>query len=131
MIVDTSVFFAILAGEPEEPIFKELLLGSTGNAVSAGSWIELSAVLAGRFPTMPIEQPEQLRQAMRVEIAPVTAEQAAIGFAAYRAFGRGSGSSARLNLGDCFAYALAKATGEPLLFKGDDFGHTDVVRAGF
>jgi ribonuclease VapC len=59
----------------------------------------------------------------------VTAEQAHLARRAYRTYGRGSGSPARLNLGDCFAYSLATVTGEPLLFKGDDFGHTDVESA--
>ena len=64
-----------------------------------------------------------------IMIEPVTAEQAHLARRAYRSYGRGSGSPARLNLGDCFAYALAKATGEPLLFKGDDFPHTDIEPA--
>ena len=60
---------------------------------------------------------------------PVTAVQAEIGRRGYREYGRGTGHPARLNLGDCFSYALAKETGEPLLFKGDDFTHTDIARA--
>ena len=60
----------------------------------------------------------------------VTAEQVQVARAAYRDFGRGSGHAAKLNFGDCFAYALAKCRDEPLLFKGDDFMHTDVVRVG-
>jgi len=63
------------------------------------------------------------------EIEPVTEAQARIAREAYRDFGRGSGHPARLNFGDCFAYALARTTGEPLLFKGDDFTHTDVIPA--
>lgn len=62
-------------------------------------------------------------------IEPVSEEQARIGRDAYRDFGKGSGHPAQLNFGDCFAYALAKVTGEPLLFKGSDFGHTDVTLA--
>ncbi|HVN63204.1 MAG TPA: type II toxin-antitoxin system VapC family toxin [Candidatus Binataceae bacterium] len=62
-----------------------------------------------------------------IAIEPVTAAQARIARAAYRDFGKGSGHPARLNFGDCFAYALAKAVGEPLLFKGGDFAHTDVA----
>ena len=63
---------------------------------------------------------------MSLIVEPVTREQADIGRAAYPDFGKGSGHPAQLNFGDCFAYALAKATGEPLLFKGTDFGHTDI-----
>jgi ribonuclease VapC len=65
----------------------------------------------------------------RILVAPVTEQQARIARAAYRDFGKGSGHPARLNFGDCFAYALAKDTGEPLLFKGRDFAHTDIVPA--
>jgi ribonuclease VapC len=64
-----------------------------------------------------------------IVIEPVTEEQAHIARQAYRDYGRGSGHPARLNFGDCFAYALARATGEPLLFKGDDFRHTDIASA--
>jgi len=63
------------------------------------------------------------------QIEPVTSEQAAIGREAYRDFGRGSGHPAALNFGDCFSYALARATGEPLLYKGQDFGHTGLASA--
>lgn len=62
-------------------------------------------------------------------IEPVTEAQVRIARDAYRDFGRGSGNPARLNFGDCFAYALAKVTGEPLLYKGDDFPHTDIEPA--
>jgi ribonuclease VapC len=71
---------------------------------------------------------QSLADAARLVIAPVNAEQAEIGYRAYREYGRGH-HRARLNFGDCFAYALAKATGEPLLFKGDDFIHTDITAA--
>ena len=64
-----------------------------------------------------------------IVVESVTAEQAVLARAAYRDFGKGSGHPAQLNLGDCFAYALAKALREPLLFKGDDFHHTDVTTA--
>jgi ribonuclease VapC len=64
-----------------------------------------------------------------VEVIDVTAEQAHIARSAYRDFGKGSGHPARLNFGDCFSYALAKTTGEALLFSGDDFGHTDLTPA--
>ena len=63
---------------------------------------------------------------LQISTVPFTAEQALIARAAYRDYGKGSGHPAQLNLGDCFAYALAKDSGEPLLYKGDDFGHTDV-----
>ena len=79
----------------------------------------------GRSPAASDAFHDLSREA-RVTIEPVTVEQAHLARRAYRTYGRGSGSPARLNLGDCFAYALATAAGEPLLFKGNDFGHTDV-----
>jgi uncharacterized protein with PIN domain len=79
----------------------------------------------GQSPIASDAFDDLIREA-RVIIEPVTAEQALLARHAYRTYGHGSGSPARLNLGDCFAYALAKAAGEPLLFKGDAFGHTDV-----
>lgn len=72
---------------------------------------------------------DDLVRDLAIEIVPVTAEHASLGRAAYRDYGRGSGHPAGLNSGDCFAYALARETGEPLLFKGDHFGHTDLVPA--
>lgn len=72
---------------------------------------------------------DDLVATLGIEIVPVTAEHVTLGRAAYRDFGRGSGHRARLNFGDCFAYALARATAEPILFKGDDFTHTDVIPA--
>lgn len=70
---------------------------------------------------------DELRDRLKIMIAPVSEAQARIGHEAYLTFGRGN-SPARLNFGDCFAYALAKDTGLPLLFKGDDFTHTDIAR---
>lgn len=72
---------------------------------------------------------DALVDALHIEVEPVTVEQGVIARAAYRDFGKGSGHPARLNFGDCFAYALAIATDRPLLFKGDDFIHTDVRSA--
>jgi len=72
---------------------------------------------------------DDILKAADISIEPVTEEQARIGRAAYRDFGKGSGQPAQLNFGDCFAYALAKVSGEPLLFKGRDFSHTDVTPA--
>ena len=72
---------------------------------------------------------DELLALYAVRVEPFTAEHAALARAAYRDYGRGSGHPAKLNLGDCSSYALARATGEPLLFKGDDFSETDLVAA--
>lgn len=129
MIVDTSVLAAALFDEPEKPRFFEALALAQANLISAGNWIELTIVLArrGRRDLLPLA--ERLRANFAIGIAPVSEAQAELGRDAYLLFGKGSGHPAKLNFGDCFAYALAKATGEPLLFKGDDFAQTDIPPA--
>jgi ribonuclease VapC len=129
VIVHTSAIVAILRSEPERPFFTRLLLTVASTSISAGSWVELGVVLARRAdPTLDAALAILLRLTdLRIE--PVTVEQAEIARSAYRTYGVGSGHAARLNFGDCFAYALAKAKGEPLLFKGDDFAATDIEPA--
>ena len=129
MIVDTSAVMAMLLDEPEQAAITRALRTAAIRRISAGSWIELTVVLTRRADPILRRQLSELLQLLPLEIAPVTAEQAAIGETGYRPFGHASRHPARLNFGDCFAYALAKATGEPLLFKGDDFVHTDVTAA--
>lgn len=90
--------------------------------------MELATVVTRRHP-QKAHLIETLLRSIRLTIVDVTSEQAWLGREGYRAYGRGSGHPARLNFGDCFAYALAKTTGEPLLFKGDDFVHTDITPA--
>lgn len=128
MIVDTSAIIAILRGEPEAESFIGKIQTAGDAKISAGSWVELGAVLTG-FGEATLE-PKLLAlvRALRISIAPIGAEQAETGRQAYREYGKGQ-HRARLNFCDCFAYALAKSTGEPLLFKGDDFIHTDIRAA--
>jgi len=128
MIVDTSAVMAILLGEPDTRKFATAMIDAPNCTISAGSWIELSAVLTrGRHDLDAALNDLVVRS--QLKIAPVTVDQARIGHDAYRTYGRGSGHSARLNFGDCFAYALARASGESLLFKGEDFARTDVIAA--
>lgn len=128
MILDTSAVIAILRGEPEADRFGQILENDAVPRMSVASYVEAGAVMdAARSPIVSRQLDEFVRIA-RVVIEPVTVEQGKIAREAYRDFGRGSGHPARLNFGDCFAYALAKALGEPLLFKGSDFGRTDVER---
>lgn len=130
MIVDTSVLVAILRREPEADRLIEQLADADRRSISAGSWVELGAVTSkDGGETFPHLLGRTLIQ-LRITIEPVTAEQAQIGHEAYRRFGKGH-HHAKLNFGDCFAYALAKATGEPLLFKGHDFSHTDIIPAPY
>ncbi|MBA2918664.1 PIN domain-containing protein [Sphingomonas sp. MAH-20] len=127
MIVDTSALMAIIQQEPEQPAFIAAILSSSECSISAGSWVELGAVLGRRKPELA-EEAESLLDKLGLSIAEVTTEQARIGHRAYLEFGRGR-HEARLNFGDCFSYALAKATGRPLLFKGNDFVLTDIAPA--
>lgn len=128
MIVDTSAIIAILLGEPEKSAFFDKLVDAPALLVSAGSWVELAAVQVRGNRDFQ-RALDDLFEAAGLEIAPVSVTQARIAHDAYRSYGIGSSHRARLNFGDCFAYALAKETGEPLLFKGDDFSHTDIEPA--
>ncbi len=128
MIVDTSIVIAILRDEPEALDFSAILEANMPVAMSAGSWIEIAIVLSRLGVAGLEERSIELVEALGFRIEPVTVEQAEIARAAYREFGKGN-HPAHLNFGDCFAYALSKATGEPLLFKGDDFAQTDVLVA--
>lgn len=97
--------------------------------MSAGTYVEAAVVIdANRDPVLS-GRFDDLLVAARIGVEPVTARHAEIARQAYRNFGKGSGHLAGLNFGDCFAYALSRATGMPLLYKGNDFGHTDVVSA--
>lgn len=126
MIVDTSALVAVHEGDPEGAEYLETMRHEDGLKVSAGTLLEASIVLDARQPGRTSRRLDRLVADLKIETVPFDAEQVRAARAAYRDFGRRSGHPARLNLGDCFAYALASLTGEPLLFKGDDFGHTDV-----
>ena len=128
MIVDTSVLIAILQNEEEATEFAELLVAEPSR-ISASNWLEAAMVAEGSGDPDAARNLDLLVETAGIVIEPVSVRQARAARAAFRRYGRGSGSPARLNLGDCFAYALAVDSGEPLLFKGDDFVHTDVLRA--
>jgi ribonuclease VapC len=129
MIIDASAIVAIIKQEPEAAQFSRAIEAATPCRMSTASFVEAAIVIDSQGdPTVSRRYDEALRDA-NVELAPVDETQARIAREAYRDFGKGSGHPARLNFGDCFAYALAKASGEPLLFKGDDFSHTDVTPA--
>jgi len=129
MIIDTSAIVAILRQEPEARRFAEAIEAAPVRRVSATTYVEIGAVIDGARDPVASRLVDELLAKAGIVIEPVTAAQARIAREAYRDFGKGSGHAAGLNFGDCFAYALAKATGEPLLFKGDDFSHTDVTAA--
>ena len=126
MIIDTSALLAIIRYEPEAPICARLIEQAEVRRMSAGNLLEAAIVTDAIGDPVASRRLDELIEVAGIIIEPVTVEQARIGRDAYRDFGRGSGHPAQLNFGDCFAYALAKTTGEPLLFKGQDFNHTDL-----
>ena len=129
MIIDTSALIAILRDEPEAAACARAIEAASRRLVSAANFLEAAIVIDGsRDPVASRRFDDLLREAQLV-IEPVTESQARIAREAYRDFGRGSGHPARLNFGNCFAYALARLTGEPLLFKGTDFANTDITPA--
>lgn len=97
--------------------------------VSAANYVEAAAVIDGSRDPIASRRFDDFFQVAGIVIDPVTAEEARIAREAYRDYGKGSGHSAGLNFGDCFAYALSRAKGEPLLFKGEDFRRTDLASA--
>jgi ribonuclease VapC len=129
VIVDTSAIVAILLDETHAEPLVEILSAATDLKISAAIALELNAVLIRRLRPEDKRRVERLLDIWEIEMVPFDAAQARIASQAYRDFGRGSGHPAALNLGDCHSYALASVTGEPLLFVGDDFIHTDVVAA--
>jgi ribonuclease VapC len=129
MIIDTSAIIAILREEAEARRFAEAIEAAPARRISAASYVEIGAVIDGARDPVASRLVDELLAAAQIVIEPVTPAQARIAREAYRDFGKGSGHAAGLNIGDCFAYALARATGEPLLYKGDDFSHTDVAAA--
>jgi len=127
VIIDTSAIIAVLRGEPDASTFARAIADATIRRVSAVNFVESAVVIdASKDPIASRRFDEFVKEA-NISVEPVTVDQAQIARAAYRDFGRGSGHPAKLNFGDCFAYALAKSFGEPLLFKGSDFAHTDIV----
>ncbi len=129
MIVDTSVIIAILRGESDATEMAEALDQADVCRMSVINYVEAAVVTdSNKDPVLSRRLDDLIRDA-RIELEAVNIEQARVAREAYRDFGKGR-HRAGLNLGDCFAYALARVTGEPLLYKGSDFNHTDIEAAG-
>ena len=126
MIVETSALVAILLEEPDHEQFRDAILRARSPRLSAAGYLEASIVVDRVGDPVKSRRLDEIVDALGIDVVPVTVGQARRARYAYRDFGRGSGHPARLNFGDLFAYALAAETGEPLLYKGDHFGHTDV-----
>jgi ribonuclease VapC len=118
MVIDSSALIALLLGEPESTEFVTSIAASTTRLTSASSYLETAIVMINRSGP---DAPEKVDRLL--------ADLSILAITAYRRYGRGSGHPAGLNFGDCFTYALAKLTGESVLFKGSDFSRTDLVSA--
>ena len=128
MILDSSAVVAILRAEREAPQFARAIQAAEPRRISAVSYVEAAVVIDSSKDAIASRRFDDFFRASRIAVETVTAKQAEIARQAYRDFGKGR-HKAGLNFGDCFAYALAKELDEPLLFKGDDFRHTDVEAA--
>lgn len=128
MIIDTSAVLAILFDEDDAARFADAIAGADRRAMSAASFLEAGVVIDNQLGPAAGRQLDALLARAQIEIAPVTREQAEIARQAYLDFGKGH-HPARLNFGDCLAYALAKTADRPLLYKGNDFSQTDIASA--
>lgn len=128
MVLDTSAIAAILLDEPERASFTRCISWAPAKLLSVVNRVELSCVIEGRKGDAGRRDLEQLLNEAGIDIVAVDRSHADLACDAFRRFGKGRHPAA-LNIGDCFAYALAKATGEPLLYKGNDFGRTDITSA--
>ncbi len=128
MIIDSSAIASILFMESDSGHFSAKIADSWPRRMSVASLLESTMVVEGRAGPSSSYDIDDLLEEYEIELVPVSVEQAQAARVAWRRFGKGN-HPARLNFGDCFSYALAKTTGEPLLFKGDDFAQTDIQAA--
>lgn len=130
MIIDSSALFAILLQEPEAERLVRAIANDPVRLLSAGTWLELSIGVYLRAGDEGLHSLDLLSAKFQVEVVSMTPNQAEIARRAFKQYGKGV-HPARLNFGDCIVYALAKDTGEPLLFKGDDFIKTDIIPVAY
>lgn len=130
MVIDTSALVAILRNEPERPMFIEAIEATDSRRMSAATFVEISVVVESRHGAEGLRDLDLFLTTAGIDLVSVDSEQAHMARRAFTRFGKGR-HRAELNYGDCFSYALAIVVGEPLLFKGDDFGHTDVEPVDF
>jgi ribonuclease VapC len=125
--VDTSAIIAILRNEEDAAVLAQAIAAADVRRISAATYVEAAAVIDAAGDPIASRRFDDLIREAGFIIEGVTEAQARIAREAYRDFGRSARHPAKLNFGDCFAYALAKSRNEPLLFKGEDFKHTDVM----
>ena len=129
MIIDSSAMLAILLAEEDAPTYARAIEAAETCRMSAANWLETAIRVDLSGQPIASDAFDDLVRDAGVIVEAVTSAQAQLARRAYRAYGKGTGHPAGLNFGDCFAYALAKETREPLLFKGDDFSRTDIEAA--
>lgn len=129
MVVDTSAIVAIILQEADSALFDERIRRAASRKISAATCVELMIVLSGKLKVDARPVVDRVIADYGLQIVDFDGPQLTSAFEAVARFGKGR-HPAKLNLGDCFAYALAKTSGEPLLFKGVDFSRTDIARAG-
>jgi len=125
VVIDSSALVAMLANESEACVMAEAIAADPKRLVASVSVLETGIVIESRYGPAGGRELDLLLHRCRMDIVPLTAEQVELAREAYRRFGKGN-HSAGLNLGDCATYALSRSTGEPLLFKGNDFSQTDL-----
>ena len=129
MIADTSAIIAILTEEDDAAVYAQAIAGADVRRLSAASYLECGIVLDSQRDPIISRGLDELLQEAEFVVEPVTERQARLARQAYADFGKSSGHPAGLNFGDCLTYALALDLREPLLWKGDDFGHTGIQSA--
>ncbi len=128
MVIDTSALVAMLTDEPDAELLEARVAGDPVRTMSTASYLEAAIVIESRFGESGGRELDLWLHRASVDLVAVNADQAEVARAAYRQYGK-SRHRAGLNYGDCFSYALAKVSGQPLLFKGDNFVHTDIAAA--
>lgn len=128
MVIDTSALLAILQDEPERRAFNEAIEQADGRRLSTANFVETSIVVEVRYGLEGVRELDMFIERAAIDLVPVDHAQARLARMAFSRYGRGR-HRAGLNFGDCFAYALAADLNAPLLFKGDDFSHTDITPA--
>jgi ribonuclease VapC len=129
VVVDSSVVVAIFKREPDGPSLTERVLSFERRIISAANFLEAAIICEAWGKPSPPHEFDLVIGRLHLEVVPVTSPQMEIARKAHRRFGRRRGRPAVLNFGDCFSYALAKELDAPLLYKGNDFGRTDIVAA--
>jgi ribonuclease VapC len=128
MVIDSSALVALLLAEPETEAFVSAIAAASDRLLSTASYLETAIVMTARLGPQGQEKLDSLLAGLSIVLVPFTSEQARLAVTAFRRYGRGR-HPAGLNYGDCFTYALTKLTGDRVLFKGNDFSHTDLAAA--